>query len=109
MAGRTFKIDFTVSDLLHNVDIVLGITWLKEYNPLVDWSSGKSVHFGLPQFDEIVWRVVKCQVQDWHCKNYCILMKTIETLKNPAVTAKIQVIANPRFWQFENCMSSFFI
>ena len=28
VVGRTFKIDFTVSDLLHNVDLVLGITWL---------------------------------------------------------------------------------
>ena len=36
IAGRTFKIDFTVSDLLHNVDLVLGIIWLKEHNPLVD-------------------------------------------------------------------------
>ena len=36
MAGRTFKIDFTVSDLLYDVDIVLGITWLQEHNPLVD-------------------------------------------------------------------------
>ena len=40
IAGRTFKIDFTVLDLLHNVDIVLGISWLKQYNPLVDWSTG---------------------------------------------------------------------
>ena len=40
IAERTFKIDFTVSDLLHNVDLILGITWLKENNPLVDWSSG---------------------------------------------------------------------
>ena len=36
IAGSTFKIDFTVSDLLHNVDLVLGITWLKQHNPLVD-------------------------------------------------------------------------
>ena len=40
IAGRTFKIDFTMSDPLHNVDLVLGITWLKEHNPLVDWNIG---------------------------------------------------------------------
>ena len=33
--------------------------------------------------------------------------EALEALKNPAITAKIQVIANPRFWQFENCRSSF--
>ena len=31
----------------------------------------------------------------------------LEALKNPVVTEKIAVIANPRFWQFENCSSSF--
>ena len=40
ITGRTFKLDFIVSDLLHKVDIVLRITWLKQHNPLVDWSTG---------------------------------------------------------------------
>ena len=35
------KTDLTVSRLLHNVDIVLGVNWLKSVNPLIDWCSGK--------------------------------------------------------------------
>ena len=41
LAGVTAKTDLTVSRLLYNVDIVLGINWLKSINPLIDWCSGK--------------------------------------------------------------------
>ena len=106
IAGRTFKIDFIVSDLLHNVDIVLGITWLKKYNPLVDWSTGNLYILD----SQILMRLFG----EWlHAKYKIGTVKLLyshedlEALKNPAITAKIQVIANPRFWQFENCRSSF--
>ena len=29
--------DFTVTKLLHGVDVVLGMTWLRRWNPLIDW------------------------------------------------------------------------
>ena len=106
ITGRTFKIDFTVSDLLHNVDIVLGITWLKEHNPLVDWSSGNlyilDSHSLMRLFGE--WLHAKYKIGT---VELLYSHEDLEALKNPAVTAKIQVIANPRFWQFENCRSSF--
>ena len=74
MAGRTFRIDFTVSDLLHNVDIVLGITWLKEYNPLVDWSTGNlyilDSHNLMRLFGEWLHASTRLALS-----NYCILMK----------------------------------
>ena len=104
--GCTFKIDFIVSDLLYNVDIVLGITWLKEYNPLVDWSTGNLYILDAQSLMRLF--------QEWlHAKYKIRTIKLLyshedlEALKNPAVIEKIQVIANPRFWQFENCRSSF--
>ena len=37
-AGRTVCYeDFTVTKLLHGVDVVLGMTWLQRWNPLIDW------------------------------------------------------------------------
>ena len=106
IAGRTFKIDFTVSDLLHNVDIVLGITWLKEYNPLVDWSTGNlyilDSHSLMRLFEE--WLHAKYKIGT---VKLLYSHEEIEALKNPTVSEKIAVIANPRFWQFENCRSSF--
>ena len=41
LAGVTTNLDLTVSSLLHKVDIVLGINWLKTVNPIIDWCSGR--------------------------------------------------------------------
>ena len=34
-AGYALKTDLTVSNLLHSVDVVLGMTWLQEADPLI--------------------------------------------------------------------------
>ena len=31
------QVDFTMTKLLHNVDLVLGINWLSKWNPVIDW------------------------------------------------------------------------
>ena len=36
-AGLTVKIGLAVTNLLHEVDLVLGINWLQLANPVVDW------------------------------------------------------------------------
>ena len=53
-AGLTVRVGLTVTNLLHEVDLVLGINWLQLVNPVVDWSSGKiylpnAVHTALLQ------------------------------------------------------------
>ena len=55
-AGLTVRVGLTVTSLLHEVDLVLGVNWLQLVNPVVDWSSGKvylpnSVHTALLQGD----------------------------------------------------------
>ena len=106
MAGRTFKIDCTVSDLLYEVDLILGITWLQETNPLIDWSSGTLY---IPDSQSMIRLFGEWLQSKYQTGTVKILYshEEIESLKNPAVTEKINVIANPRFWQFENCRSSF--
>ena len=54
--GLKMKIGLTITNLLHEVDLVLGINWLQLVNPVVDWSSGKTylpnaVHPALLQGD----------------------------------------------------------
>lgn len=41
LAGLTTKTNISVSNLLHDVDIVLGVNWLNHVNPLIDWCSGR--------------------------------------------------------------------
>ena len=35
---NSFRMDFTVTKLLHGVDLVLGMNWLQRVNPLIDWT-----------------------------------------------------------------------
>ena len=39
-SGYTVKMNLTVSRLLHGVDVVLGMTWLQEVDPLIRWTTG---------------------------------------------------------------------
>ena len=39
MGSRTFSQNFTVTDLMTGVDMVLGMTWLEQVNPLINWGS----------------------------------------------------------------------
>ena len=61
-AGLTVRVGLTVTNLLHEVDLVLGINWLRLVNPVVDWSSGKiylpnAVHTALLQGDWLAGHV----------------------------------------------------
>ena len=54
--GLTVKTRLTVTSLLHDVDLVLGMNWLKLVNPIVDWCGAKlyvpnAVHTALLQGD----------------------------------------------------------
>ena len=40
-SGYEMKTNLTVSNLLHGVDVVLGMTWLKVADPLIRWSTGQ--------------------------------------------------------------------
>ena len=39
--GMTDKIGLTMTNLLHEVDLVLGINWLQLVNPVVDWGGAR--------------------------------------------------------------------
>ena len=41
IAGLTVKVGLTVTNLLHEMDLVLGMNWLQLVNPVVDWGSGR--------------------------------------------------------------------
>ena len=55
-AGLTMKVGLSVTALVHEVDLVLGINWLQSVNPVVDWSGAwlyvpNTVHTALLQGD----------------------------------------------------------
>ena len=55
-AGLTVIVGLTVTNLLYEVDLVLGMNWLQLVNPVIDWGSGRlyipnAVHTALLQGD----------------------------------------------------------
>ena len=40
IVGYALKADLIVSNLLHGINVMLGMTWLQEVDPLILWSVG---------------------------------------------------------------------
>ena len=97
-AGLTVRVGLTVTNLLHEVDLVLGMNWLQLVSPLVDWSSGKiylpnSVHTALLQGDWISGHVKAGTVT---------VLAGSEELKqmNEAESSnQISILKCPKFWR----------
>ena len=106
LAGVTSYLDLTVTKLLHEVDIVLGINWLKHINPLIDWCSGRVYLPGA-----INTALLEGQ---WLSSDHAIgtvkLLSTsdgLESIKNESVKNSISVLRTPQFWQAVNLRTNF--
>ena len=100
IAGLTVKVGFTVTNLLHEVDLVLGINWLQLVNPVIDWSDARlyvpnAVHTALLQRNWLEGHV--------HAGTVTVLSSEEEFSKmNDAETKrKIEALKCPRFWRQE--------
>ena len=106
LAGVTTKLDLTVSSLLHEVDIVLGINWLKTVNPIIDWCSGRvylpgAIHTALL---EGTWLSAD------HAIGTVKLLSTsvgLESIKDESIRDSIAILRTPKFWQAVNSRSNF--
>ena len=92
------KTNLTVSNLLHGVDIVLGMTWLREVDPLIRWSTGiVYILDSITSFQRIMG-----QWLDKHVKTGTVKVlsthEDIESLKQPSNTASIEILKSPTFW-----------
>ena len=92
------KTNLTVSNLLHGVDVVLGMTWLKEADPLIRWSTG---HIYIPDsvssFQKIMGQWLDKQVKVGTVK-VLSTNEELESLKQPSNIASIEMLKSPTFW-----------
>ena len=97
-SGFTMKTNLTVCNLLLDVDVVLGMTWLKVADPLIRWSTG---HVYIPDsnssFQRIMGQWLDKQVKVGTVK---VLSRheALESLKQPSETASIEILKSPTFW-----------
>ena len=100
-AGLTLKIGLTVTILLHDVDLVLGINWLQIVNPIVDWCGAKlyvpnAVHTAL----------LKGNWLDNYVKVGTVIVlsseEDLDKLKDEIIRSNISVLKTPRFWKWQD-------
>ena len=106
LASATSRIGLTVSHLLHDVDIVLGINWLKSVNPLIDWCSGRvylpgAVHTALL---EGTWLSSEHAIGTVKVLSDSAGLKSVE---DSAVQNSLAILKTPKFWTAVNSRTNF--
>ena len=97
-AGLTVKVGLTVTNLLHEVDVVLGMNWLELVNPVIDWSNGKiylpnAVHTALLQGEWLQHHIRTGTVT--------VLMgqEDLKQMTEARDQRSITVLKQPKFWK----------
>ena len=106
LASATSRIDLTVLHLLHDVDIVLGMNWLKSVNPVIDWCSGRvylldAVHTALL---EGKWLSSEHAIGTVKILSDSAGLKSVE---NAAVQNSLAILKTPKFWTAINSRTNF--
>ena len=96
-AGLVTKMDLTVTNLLHDVDLVLGMNWLQLVNPVVDWGGGKlyipnAVHTALLQGDWLSGHVQSGTV------TVLSNSEELKMLQDQRMQRQISILKTPKFW-----------
>ena len=92
------KTNLTVSNLLHGVDVVLGINWLKEADPLIRWSTGTMfIPDSITSFQRIMGQWLDKQVKVGTVK-VLSTNEELESLRKPSETASLKILKSPAFW-----------
>ena len=97
-SGYTVKMNLIVSRLLHGMDVMLGMTWLKAADPIIHWSTGQ-VHIpdSISALQRIVGQWLEKQVKTGTVK-VLSTNEELESLKQPSETTSIEILKSPKFW-----------
>ena len=95
-SGYAFKTDLTVSNLLHSVDAVLGMTWLEEADPLIRWILVLFTDQTPYHFFRGLW------VNDWTSKSRPGLWKYSQWTSSWNLWGKPLILLHWEFWNPQN-------
>ena len=97
-SGYTMRTNLTVSNLLHGVDIVLEMTWLKVADPLIRWSTGQVyIPNSISSFQRITGQWLNKQVKVGTVK-VLSTNEELESLKQPSNIASLEILKATNFW-----------
>ena len=87
--------DFTVTKLLHGVDVVLGMTWLRRWNPLIDWVQQvmyiRTAHG---------WDRIRGIMLDSEHRVGTVNILTNEDLASLESAPDVTILRTPQFWTY---------
>ena len=91
------KIGLTVTNLVHEVDLVLGMNWLQLVKPAVDWGSGRlyvpnALHTALLQGDWLEGHVQSGTV------TILSSAEELKCLQDERMQRQISMLKNPKLW-----------
>ena len=89
MQNCTFKVQATVSKLFKGLDLILGMTWLEQVNPFIDWTSKKIF---VQQDEEGNW------VQGHWCPELKDARINVLNGQNVNLNENIKILKWPTFW-----------
>ena len=93
--------DFTVTKLLHGVDMVLGMTWLRRWNPLIDWV--QQVMYIRTSHG---WGRIRGHMLDSQHHVGTVNILTNEDLASLESAPDITILRTPQFWTYAAGASS---
>ena len=97
-AGYTMRTNLTVTNLLHGVDLVLGMAWLKVADPLIRWSTGQLyIPDSISSFQRIMGQWLDKQVKVGTVR-VLSTNEDLESLKQPSNIASLEILKSPSFW-----------
>ena len=95
-AGTTVSYeDFTITKLLHGADVVLGMTWLRRWNPLIDW-----VQQVLYIKTQQGWDRIRGIVLDKEHRIGTVQLLNNEDLASLESALDITILRTPQFWTY---------
>ena len=103
-SGYVVKMNLTVSRLLHGVDVVLGMTWLKTADPIIRWSTGQVY---IPDYISSLQRIMGQWLDKQVRTGTVKVLSTNEelaSLKQPSETASLEILKSPAFWAVKKSM-----
>ena len=97
-SGYSVKMNLIVSRLLHGVDVVLDMAWLKAADPIIRWST-RQVYIpdSISSLQRIMGQWLDKQVKTGTVK-VLSTNEELESLKQPSETASLEILKSPTFW-----------
>ena len=98
MESQTFSQDFTITQLMPGVDMVLGMTWLESVNPIINWSS----HMLYVRSGKMLYPI-KCAPAEESTKIGTVKhLDSVATENEQPQDNSLELLVTPQFWDYND-------